>query len=263
MTTTSSPFDRFHVVLVEPAESRNVGSVARAMRNLGFRHLHLVTPRRYDPARARVTACSSAQPLLDSLVIHERFEEALFGMEEVVGFALRAGESSHFVTLPDWATELPARQQRTTALIFGPEDNGLRNEHLEQCRWVVRIPSASEFPSFNLAQSVLLALYEITKAFPTPGSGAPPARSATPDEDAPTWNAYYQLDRLLDSVMSQSGFVRPGTPAPVPGVVRNLFRRLPLSGHEMRLLLALFGRLNRTLLLRPGRDQKACDENDR
>ncbi len=246
MTMNSNALDQFHVVLVEPAESLNVGSVVRAMMNLGFRHLHLVAPRRYDAARARITACSAGQPLLESLVIHERFEEALFGMEEVVGFAMREGENpAHFVTLPAWATDLPARQQRKTALVFGPEDNGLRNEHLEQCRWVVRIPSAFEFPSFNLAQSVLLVLYEITKAFPV--SSAPPALP-TPTDDVPTWNAYYQLDRLLDSVMGESGFVRPGTPEPVPGVVRNLFRRLPLNGHEMRILLGLFGRLNTTLL---------------
>jgi TrmH family RNA methyltransferase len=229
---------------------------------LGFRHLHLVAPRRYDVVRAGITACSAGQPLLESLVIHERCEEALAGMEEVVGFALREGQNPpHFVTLPAWSLDLPARENRTTALVFGPEDTGLRNEHLEQCRWVVRIPSAPEFPSFNLAQSVLLVLYEITKAFA--GDAAPAAPSPTTADAAapPTWNEYYQLDRLLDSVMSRSGFVRPGTPAPAPGIVRNLFRRLPLSGHEMRLLLGLFGRLDRTL--RRPRNHEGCYENDR
>lgn len=260
MPTTNSPADRFHVVLVEPAESLNVGSVVRAMMNLGFSHLHLVAPRRYDQERARVTACSAGRPLLDALVIHERFEDALSGMEEVVGFALREGENPpHFATLPAWATGLPAREPRTTALVFGPEDNGLRNEHLEQCRWVVRIPSAPEFTSFNLAQSTLLVLYEITKMFPI--SSAPPARLPAAPDDVPTWNAYYQLDRLLDSVMRESGFVRPGTPASAPGMIRNLFRRLPLNGHEMRLLLSFFGRLDRTMLRHP--DHKGCHENDR
>ena len=263
---TGSPFDRFHVVLVKPAESLNVGSVVRAMRNLGFPHLHLVAPRGYDPARARITARFAGQPLLDALVIHERFEDALSGMQEVVGFALRDGENPpHFVTLPAWAGGLPAREERTTALVFGPEDNGLRNEHLEQCRWVVRIPSAPEFSSFNLAQSVLLVLYEITRALPI--RAAPPGvLPPTPDvgDDAPSWNEYFQLDRLVDSVMRESGFLRPGKSAPAPAVIRNLFRRLPLSGHEMRILLALFGRLNRTLLLRRRQpDSKGCHENDR
>lgn len=246
MTAGSNPLDSFHVVLVESGESLNVGAVARAMMNLGFRHLHLVAPRRYDPGRAEVTA-RSAKPLLESLVIHQRFEAAVSEMEEVVGFALRKGESrSHFVTLPQWALDLPARPLRTTALLFGPEDDDLRQEHLEKCRWVVRIPSAQPFPSFNLAQSVLLALYEIAGVLP----GAPAAAPLLPAEEVPTGNEYYHLDRLLDAVMAESGFVRPGTPEPVPGVVRNLFRRLPMSRHEMRILLALFGRLRSTLLRR-------------
>ncbi len=262
MTTTSrnNPADRFHVVLVEPAESLNVGSVVRAMRNLGFPHLHLVAPHRYDPARARITACSAGQPLLDSLVIHEHFEDALAGMEEVFGFALRENENpAHFVTLPAWARDLPTRESRATALVFGPEDNGLRNEHLEQCRRVIRIPSTAEFSSFNLAQSALLVLYEITKAFPI--SSSAPALPATAGDAGPTWNDYYQLDRLLDSVMAESGFVRRDKAAPAPAVIRNLFRRLPLDGREMRLLMSLFGRINTTLLRH--RNDEGRHENNR
>ena len=242
MTTSSNPLDSFHVVLVEPGDSLNVGSVARAMMNLGFQHLHLVAPRRFDRERAQVTA-RSAKPLLGSAVIHQRLEEAVSEMQEVVGFALPKGQSpSPVVTLPQWAGDLPARPVGRTALVFGPEEDDLRREHLAQCRCVIRIPSTQAFPSFNLAQSVLLALYEIARALP-----GTPAEAPVPAEEMPTWNEYYQLDRLLDAVMIESGFVRPGTPGPVPGIVRNLFRRLPLSRHEARILLALFGRLEGTL----------------
>lgn len=239
------PLDRFHVVLVEPGESRNVGSAARAMRNLGFRNLHLVAPRRYDPARARVTACGAAS-LLDALVIHDRFEDALADMEDVVGLALReGGNPATFTTLSQWTTTLPAAPPRVTALVFGPEDNGLRQEHLEQCRRVVRIPSTAECPSFNLAQSVLLVLWEVVRGLPV--AAAEPALAAA---EPPTWNDFRHLDRLLDAVMAESGFVRDGTPAPVPGLVRGLFRRLHLDRHEMAVLLGLFGRVHRTLVRR-------------
>lgn len=221
------------------------------MQNLGFRHLHLVAPRGYDRERANVTARGAAEPLLDAATIHDDLDHALCSMQEVVGFALPEGDPPppNLVFLPPWARDLPVRsEKRTTALVFGREDNGLSHEHLEQCRWIVRIPSTPAFPSFNLAQSVLLALYEIAQAFG--GSVSAPAASAAP-RDAPTWNEFFQLDRLLDSVMAQSGFVRPGTPEPVPGTVRNLFRRLPLDRREMSILLALFSRLDRTLLRRP------------
>ena len=69
-------YDRFHVVLVEPGDSLNIGAVARAMMNLGYRHLHLVAPPRYEPARAAVTACW-ATDILEGAAVHDSLEAAL------------------------------------------------------------------------------------------------------------------------------------------------------------------------------------------
>ncbi|MBC8143471.1 MAG: hypothetical protein H7Y38_18740 [Armatimonadetes bacterium] len=232
-------FSDFHVVLVEPQNPLNIGSVARAMMNLGFRHLHLVAPQNYDRETANVTACW-ATPILDGLTVHETLADAISDCETVIGLGERPGQSVHFVTLPQWAGELPQTPRRKTALLFGSEDSGLRQEHFNQCRYIARIPSTEAFPSFNLAQSVLLVLWEITQA--APESPAPPA-----DTRVPTWNDFFQLDRLLDSVMTEGGFVRSGSPGPAPEMVKNLFRRLDLSPHEIGLLLSLFGRLQTTL----------------
>ena len=235
--------DNFHVVLVEPAYSLNIGAVARAMMNLGFRHLHLVAPTQYDRERANATALS-AEPLLDTMIFHATFEEALAEMEDVVGLSLRKGRNpAQFGTLIEWTERLPTVPPRRTALVFGPEDCGLRQEHLNQCRWIIRIPSTSEYDSFNLAQSALLVLYEITKAFPADA----PRLTPRPDAPAPTWNDFFQLDRLLEEVMKESGFIRAGSPAPTPDVVKNLFRRIELDSQEMGIVLSLCGRIHTTL----------------
>lgn len=232
-----SPLEAFHIVLVEPKESRNVGSVARAMQNLGFSHLHLVAPRGFDREQAMVTA-RDASVLFDSMTIHSEFASAIAHCEDVVGLALRKGANpAQYVTLPQWSVRLPEQAPRTTALVFGPEDDDLRLEHLNLCRWVVRIPSSAAYPSFNLAQSVLLTLYEIT-------CSAPQETEPRLAAELPTWNDYAQLDRLIDSVMAESGFVRPGSPEPVPALVKNLFRRVSLTRHELSVLMALFGRIN-------------------
>lgn len=235
-----SAFDNFHIVLVEPQQSLNVGSVARAMANLGFQHLHLVAPRGYDKERAKITACGG-DFLLDSLTVHEHFTDMLASMQEVIGFAMRTGENpAHFTTLPQLVTGLSAAPPRQIALVFGPEDSGLRNEHLAQCSRVVRIPSAPQCPSLNLSQAVLVVLYELTRTLP--------AGLSTASDDVPTWNEFYQLDRLIDSVMTESGFVRVGTPSPAPALVKNLFRRFSLNRHEVSVLLGFFGRVSRVLV---------------
>ena len=161
--------DRFAIVLVEPENSLNIGAVARAMMNLGFRDLRLVAPPQYDPDRAGVTARHS-RALLDTMTVHATFEAAIADCGEVVGLALQTSQAAHFVTLPQWTAGLPSRPLPRVGLVFGTEDDGLSDAQLTQCRWVVRIPSQEAFTSFNLAQSVLLVLYSLTVAF----ADAPP-----------------------------------------------------------------------------------------
>ena len=50
------------------------------------------------------------------------------------------------------------------AIVFGPEDRGLDNEAIQHCQRLVTIPTNPEASSLNLAQSVLLLLYECAKA---------------------------------------------------------------------------------------------------
>lgn len=233
----ASLFDRFVVVLVEPGDSRNVGAAARAMQNLGFARLRLVAPQGYDREQAGVTA-RNASVILDAAEIFDDFDAAIADAHEVVGLALRKGQNpAHYVTLPAWTENLAARPERTVALVFGPERDDLRREHLEKCRWIVRIPSSAEYPSFNLAQSVLLTLYEVARTLPAESP-------SVPTFDAPTQNDYAQLERLVDSVMAQSGFVRPGAPAQTTETVHSLLRRLDADRRELGVLTALFSRLN-------------------
>ncbi len=244
------------VVLVEPRVSRNVGSVARAMANFGFRELCLVSPRDYDREQAGVTA-RDASPILDRASFHTTLADAVADCVDVVGFALRSGPSpARCTTLPDWADR---RSPVKTALVFGPEDDDLRHEHLDLCRWIVRIPSHADFPSLNLAQSVLVALYELSRNTDsgrvhetvglndgTSRSRSAPARVESSGDERPTANDLAQLDRLIAQTMETTGFVRPGSPRTAARTVGTLLRRMDLDRGEVAALTALFGRINST-----------------
>jgi TrmH family RNA methyltransferase len=231
---------RFHVVLVEPGDSLNVGAVARAMSNLGFSHLHLVAPPHYDAGRASATACW-ATDVLEAAQVHETLAAALAPMQVVVGFSARHGRNRpRHLLLPAWLERLREGPALQTALLFGPEDNGLRAEHLSACRWLVRIPSAGANPSFNLAQAVLLALFEISR-LEWHRIAPPPAASRVREGDL------LQLERLVEEAAVRCGFYGKGTPEPLPGVVRHLLRRMEPDARELPVLLGLFDHLNRTL----------------
>jgi hypothetical protein len=100
---------------------------------------------------------------------------------------------------------------------------------------------------------VLLVLFKITESL---GDGvdlpAVPLRTEgrRATGDVPTWNSLYQLDRVLDDVMTAGGFAGDGSPKPGPDMVKNLFRRLRLNTHELGLLLSFFGRVRTALGVR-------------
>lgn len=234
-----SRLPRFHVVLVQPEDNLNIGAVARAMMNLGFEHLHLVQPKAYDPAAAARTACWAAG-LLERVRIHASLEEAVAPMHDVIGFSARHSKHRRLhMLLPEWSAGLSAAPPaQETALLFGREQSGLSNSEITCCRALVRIPSSAANPSYNLAQAVLLALYEITRAIA-------PAPAA--EREAATANDLLQLDRLVGETLETAAFYREDSPSSVPRIVSNLLRRAQPDKREAGILLALFSHLNGTL----------------
>jgi tRNA/rRNA methyltransferase len=228
-----------HVVLVEPGDSLNIGAVARAMSNLGFANLRLVAPPNFDRERAATSACW-ATPMLERVPVYATLDEAVADMDQVVGFSARHGhDRPRHLMLDQWCGLLAEEPPGRTALLFGPEDHGLETRHLGHCRWLIRIPSSEENPSFNLAQSVLLALYELSR----PRWKDMPAES----KPRPGESAFGQLDRLVEAVLTQCGYYKDGTPAPVPRIVRNLLRRTDPDQREMNILTGVFGKIHRAL----------------
>jgi tRNA/rRNA methyltransferase len=238
-----------HVVLVNTQNSLNVGSVLRAMSNLGFKHLHLVAPEDYQERKVRVTACNAAN-LVEGIQFHESIEGALAEMQDVVGFSARDGRNRmRSFWLPEWSKECArsGEQFPRTALVFGPEDNGLSQEHLSHCRSVVTIPTAGDYSSFNLSQAVLLALYQLFND--CAGSDQQQYDDGTLNAGEPAeWKEFYYLDSIVDAVLEASHFFRDGTPTPVPLIVKRLLRRTNPDKREMGILLGMFRRIEGVLV---------------
>jgi tRNA/rRNA methyltransferase len=234
----SSP-ELFHIMLIEPQDSLNIGSVARAMMNLGFKHLHLVRPGNFSLEKALVTG-RWAEPLIRCSSIHDSLSEALGTMQDVIGFSsLSRPHRGEPTPLPEWIESINARHVERTALLFGREDTGLTTEAIEQCRMLVRIPSHHDYPAFNLAQSALLTMYELSRfSWDTD--------SATRDQ-SPTWNQYERLDQLCSEVMVAAGFRHHEAGDPTAASVKNMLRRIQMNEREMRIMLALFNRVRISL----------------
>ena len=155
--------ENLHIVLVETRFPENIGAVARASANFGNAPLHLVQPERWDKEKAIPLATKQGIELLDCIKIHENLAKAISHTNFCMGTTARIGGFRREVLTPrDCAKEIVQHLElgEKVALIFGPEDRGLENSHLELCQRLVCIPTAPSCSSLNLAQATLLILYE-------------------------------------------------------------------------------------------------------
>ncbi len=155
----------FHVILVEPLYSGNVGSVARVMKNFGFSDLVLMSPCELD-MKARVMAVH-AYDIIENARIEFSLQDAVKGSNIVVGMTGNPGKTDNkHMRLPA-LTPRRLKEKLTGAggiisLVFGREDRGLENEELEMCDIIVNIPTSPEYPSMNLSHAVSVVLYELS-----------------------------------------------------------------------------------------------------
>lgn len=170
------------VVLVRPEIAANVGATARAMRNFGLGELVLVDPvaDRTDIEARRLSTHGEA--ILDAARVVPTIDEAVADCVFVVGTSAKVGGlyrdqsvGPPDAILPRVATALASGP---AALMFGPEPSGLTNAEVARCHALINIPADPAYPVLNLAQSVVICLYELRRAAAGPRPAEPPASFA-------------------------------------------------------------------------------------
>ncbi|GAB4211257.1 MAG: RNA methyltransferase [Synechococcales cyanobacterium] len=228
---------RLRVVLVEPQGSRNLGSVARVMKNMGVGHLVVVNPR-CDPrdVEARHMAVH-AQDVLDRATVVSTLAEALQGCDRTIGTLGRIHP-----TLPEWAIGDPRRDVpwllagQDAALVFGPEDRGLSNQELALCQRQVSIPTHPDYCSLNLAQAVGICLYEVWLAQQQPTTLAPGLPPTSPSTPVASHNVMESFFGQLQDLLLEIGYLSPQTQGRKMQKFRALFNRAQPSPAEVALL---------------------------
>ncbi len=140
----------------------NLGFIARAMANTGFSSLAYTGELSKDHEDALKYAVH-ADDILLSAAHAETFEQLTSNSDVIIGFAPRAPFSTpnlDFDHLKDFVTDT-MNKGLSVGLLFGNEAHGLSNEELSVCAEIVSLPTNSEYSSMNLAQAVLIALWEL------------------------------------------------------------------------------------------------------
>ncbi|MGD9603000.1 MAG: RNA methyltransferase [Gammaproteobacteria bacterium] len=223
---------RVRIVLVEPSHPGNIGATARAMKTMGLHRLALVAPREF-PSAAATARASGADDILMRATVHASLAEALADCGMVVGTTARPRHLEWPVGNPRaLAAELTALPAGTEcAIVFGREQSGLSNTELARCQRVIRIPTAEDFSSLNLAQAVQICAYELRTAA---AGTAPP--TIHDDEPLATATELAQATAHLLRVMTAVDFHDPARPKLLPVRLQRLVNRADLKRSEARIL---------------------------
>jgi TrmH family RNA methyltransferase len=157
--------DNIVIVLVGTKYPGNIGSAARAMQNMGLRHLRLAAPQCAISEEAQRMA-RRATGILDKTRVFRSLRSALRGVRLVIGTTGKTGGHRQHACNPRSLAPRILRLAETqkVGIVFGPEDTGLVDEDLLLCQLLARIPTDPRAHSINLAQAVMLVCYELRLA---------------------------------------------------------------------------------------------------
>ncbi|TWI77467.1 tRNA/rRNA methyltransferase [Desulfobotulus alkaliphilus] len=222
--------DKVRIVLCRPKFPENIGAAARAMKNMGFSRLVVVTEEKPEMERVYRMATHAARDVIDTMEFHEKVMDAVSDAGYVVGTTARLGRNRKRSLLNplQLAEQISiTAPENETAILFGPEDRGLENDDLRLCHAFVHIPTA-DFSSLNLAQAVMVITHTLF-SHEAPAPQEPQPKLATRQE-------LEDLYRHMQEVLIRIDFMRPDNPDYWLDNFRHLISRMPLRSREVRML---------------------------
>jgi tRNA/rRNA methyltransferase len=224
------------IIAVRPKFPDNIGSIARAMMNMGLHRLVIVNG--CSPLHINAyKLASGAEELLERAEECFTLEEAISEMGCVVGMTSRQGRERSPLLTPRALTQklAPVSENNSIGLVFGSEREGLTNEELSLCHYFVKIPSSELFPSLNLAQAVMILCYELFQA------------SETIENPLPVLAPSGHIERMfehMEKILIEIGFLNSGHPEGIMRAVRHLFGKSQLEDREVRILQGIWSQMD-------------------
>jgi len=233
---TASPLSRVAVVLHEPQDPVNIAASVRAMKNMGISDLRLVRPVPYEADRLEGIA-HNTRDVIDAIKVFDEFDEAVKDCVRLVGFTARRRAAKWRVIDPKQAAAeiIAAAAEGPVAMVFGREDSGLPNGILDRMHSAVVIPTTGH-SSMNLAQAVLIGLYELhLAAGDATRAIAPPRKDAPPATEAQLEQYFADVERSLQAIE----FFKTRQMEHIMRTVRSLTVRAGPDARELSLIRAM------------------------
>lgn len=224
------------IVLVETSHSGNIGAVARAMKNMMFTNLCLVSPKIFPHADATARA-AGADDILARAQIFKTLPEAIADCTLVIGASARSRTISWSEVTPRECAEKIVTEfsDEKIAIVFGRENSGLKNEELDLCRFLLHIPCNPNYSSLNIAAAVQVVCYELFLA----AQSSEVTRKTIGDEDEQEFATSDQMERFyqhLEETLIDIDFMRTDKEKSLMRRLRRIYNRAQLRSKEVDIL---------------------------
>lgn len=208
---------------------------------MGLTDLSLVSPKAFPHADATARA-SGAGDLLDQARVHGSLNDAIADCSIVVGASARVRSLPCPVLDPRECAERlwGAAPNTATAILMGPEQSGLTNEHMARCQFLVNIPTQEDYASLNLAMAVQVLCYELRMAALERRPASAPPRGAPLATAAELEGFHEHLERVL----TDAGFIKTDHPRTLKLRFRRMFQRAELDRTEVNILRGVLAALD-------------------
>ena len=247
-TPPSPPHDTTRFVLMHTSHPGNVGSVARAMKVMGFAELVLVAPR-FDDVLSREETVAMASGAADILVRARTvatLAEALDGVTYACATAMTPRDFGPPTFAPRERFAGLAHEGHRVAFVFGGERFGMANDDVYRCHVCLSIPTHPGYGSLNLAQAVQLLAYEWRQALG--GFGVAPRTPAVSRADV---TAVQGLLAHWAEMLVQIDFLDPAAPRKLMPRLNRLANRAELSTEEVHILRGIARAVQRATAIPP------------
>jgi TrmH family RNA methyltransferase len=224
------------IILYEPQDPVNIAATVRAMKNMGASTLRLVRPVKYDPVRLEGIA-HDTWDVIDAIEHYDDFDAAAADCVRLIGYTARRRAAKWQLLDPKLAAAdaLEHVADGRVGIVFGREDSGLPNEILDKVHAAVNIPT-TEHASLNLAQAVLIALYELHLAAGDATRTLRGPRKEAPPPTTDLFERYFtELHRSLDAIQ----FFKTRYPEHIMRSLRAITFRAAPDDRELSLLRAM------------------------
>ena len=232
----------FEIILVNTQLPENLGAVARSMLNFNFEKLRVVNPRFSMQHEKIIPVAAGADKIIKNIKKYDHFEDSIKDLHFIIATTNRLRSIKKKEITFSNLTKL-IKTKKKIGVVFGPENNGLDNDHLALCDYFIRIKSNPTFSSLNLSHAVIVVCQKI---FEKLYGNFNVEKKTIIKNDLAKKNELVNFYKILEEKLEKSNFFLVKERKKITlQKIKSIFGRINLTSQEIKTLLAMLRNLSK------------------